>query len=394
MTTETNNSPRTRKNKMSNTGRIALILASITPIGCLCAMLIGLGITWYVYPTRYTNTEFSELSEQHTDEVVIMAAADYAKYKDVARAKEVLSQLKVANVPQYVSLVAEKLMRQHRGPVTEDIQNVIMLADALNVSTTAMIAYISSPTPLPSPTPPPTDTPMPTAIIQPTAEVVVAQVAASVNEVAEVATSVAQATEEQPTPTETPTVEPTATETDVPAAPTNTPVPVPPTDTPVPEATATVKAEFDFVVKKQRIYTKQENGGCEGMHSIFIDVIDAQGNPIKGVQIGDEWGNPGPVTGHKGDDRPGHAEWDLYKNGGFKVSVKNDPSAGRPVTSQVSDLLSSDDWKIGIPNLIAGGYCGDEGACRRDWNSGVFGEGANSLCWGHYSWELVFQRSW
>jgi len=100
---------------------------------------------------------------------------------------------------------------------------------------------------------------------------------------------------------------------------------------------------------------------CEGMHSIFVNVVDAAGNPIKGVEMADEWGavNPGPVTGHKGDDKPGLAMYDLYKNG-YKIFVKNDPTAGRPVTSQISDILSSNDWEIGIPRLIEAGYCPDE----------------------------------
>jgi hypothetical protein len=151
--------------------------------------------------------------------------------------------------------------------------------------------------------------------------------------------------------------------------------------------------EFDFIITKQRMLSKEENGGCVGMHNIFVTVVDAQGNPLKGVEIGDVWGNPGPVTGHKGDDQPGLAMYDLYKNG-FKIFVKNDPTAGRPVTSQVTELLSSNDWEIGIPRLIEAGYCPDEPTCRTLWNSGVAGVGNNSLCWGHYSWEVTFQRTW
>ena len=125
-----------------------------------------------------------------------------------------------------------------------------------------------------------------------------------------------------------------------------------------------------------------------------MTVVDAAGNPLKGVELGDEWNAvPGVVTGHKGDDQPGLAMYDLYKNG-FKIFVKNDPTAGKSVTSQVSELLSSNDWEIGIPKLIEAGYCPDEPTCRVLWNSGVAGQGNNSLCWGHYSWEVIFQRAW
>jgi hypothetical protein len=64
------------------------------------------------------------------------------------------------------------------------------------------------------------------------------------------------------------------------------------------------------------------------------------------------------------------------------------------VTSETTGLLSADDWKIGIPRLVESGYCPDEATCQVLWNSGQFGVGNNSLCWGHYSWEVVFQRTW
>ncbi|MDM8520748.1 hypothetical protein QUF64_11910 [Anaerolineales bacterium HSG6] len=383
--------PPRRKRRSNKTVHYALILLSIVPVACLCAILIGLSISWYALPTKFVDNEVAQLSEDYADEVVVMAAADYANYNDLDRAKEILVQLKTPNIAQYVSLVAERLIRQHRGPITEEITNVVLLADALNVSTSAMIAYISSPTPTWTPTSIPTDTPTPTPVVPtdtPTPEIVEEVEVESFQAEAEVV-------ETEPTaeiPTETPTPEPTATDT--PAPPTDTPVPLPPTDTPTPEPTPTPESQFDFRIVEQRLFSKEENGGCMGMHTIFIKVRDANGNPIKGVEIYDTWNNPGPVTGHKGDDRPGQAEWDLYKNSGRHVIVANDPTAGRAVTSEVSRILSSDDWEIGIPDLIDAGYCPDEGTCRTLWNSGVFGEGANSLCWGHYSWEVIFQRVW
>ena len=259
------------------------------------------------------------------------------------------------------------------------------LADALGVSTVSMIAYVSTPTPIPTPLPPPTPTPTNTLVVQQAAQAQPKSVEPDPQE--EQAEVAAEAEEATPTPTE----EPLPTDTPEPtSAPTNTPVP--PTDTPEP-TTATANSEFDYIITKQRLLTIDENGGCLGNHNIFVTVIDAAGNPIKGVELGDVWGNPGPTTGHKGDDRPGHAEFDLFKNG-FKILVKNDPTAGRPVTSQESELLSSNDWEIGIPRLIEAGYCPDESTCRVLWNSGTFGEGNNSLCWGHYSWEVTFQRTW
>ncbi len=371
-----------------NINRKILILFSIMPVGCLLAVLLGLAMAWVVAPTRFFNAPISELSAQDGDEIVIMAAADFAEYEDIERAKEILKELKVPNIAQYVSLVAERMIRTNRGEVDEDIKNVVRLADALGVSTVSMIAYISPPTPTFTPVPP-SPLPLYTPLVVETVAVVQAE-----------AVEAATQAEEEPTPTEPPL--PTDTPvppTDTPVPPPDTLVPLPPTDTPEPEPTPTPElpaaaSEYDFFIVKQRLLTIEENGGCVGNHNIFVDVIDAAGNPIMGVQLGDIWNNPGPATGHKGADKPGRAEYDLYKDGGYYILVTADPTAGRAVTSETTELLSSDDWKIGIPNLIDANYCPDENTCRVLWNSGVFGEGNNSLCWGHYSWEVVFQRTW
>ncbi|MCQ3975835.1 MAG: hypothetical protein DPW09_20555 [Anaerolineae bacterium] len=363
-----------KRNRRTKIDRRILILLSITPIGCLLAMLAGLVVAWYLFPTRFVNAKISDLSPDEAQQVVIMAAADFAEHEDIDRAHELLAELKVPNTAQYVSMVAEQMVRTNRGEVDQDVKNVVRLADALGVSTVSMIAYVSTPTPVPTETPVPTDTPPPTPT--PTNTLVV-----EATPTPDAAALAAAATEEVP-PTETATPEP--------AAPPPTPVPVPPTDTPAP--TETPKPEFDFIVTKQRLMTKDENGGCAGNHNIYITVVDAAGTPINGVEIGDVWNNPGPKTEPK-NGKEGQAEYLLFKNG-FKIFVKNDPTAGRPVTSQVTELLSSNDWEIGIPKLIEAGYCPDEGTCSTLWNSGVFGVGNNSLCWGHYSWEVVFQRTW
>jgi hypothetical protein len=378
-----------KRNRRTKLDRRLLILLSITPIGCLLAILVGLLITWYWYPTRFVNAQMSEMSQDELDEIVIMAAADFAEHQDIERARQLLTELQVPNTAQYVSLVAERLIRTNRGPIDEEIESVVKLADALGVSTVSMIAYISTPTPVPTDTPPPTPTPINTKVVQ----------------IVETPPMEEAAPTETPVPTDTPTPEPAPTDTPVPepaaaeVAPAE-PAPEPAADTPAPPAPeeaqpvdAAASAQYDFVVTKLRLLNKDENGGCEGNHSIYITVVDAAGNPLRGVEIGDTWNNPGPVTGHKGDDQPGLAVWDLYKNG-FHVLVKRDPSAGREVTSEVTPLLSSNDWEIGIPKLIEAGYCPDEGTCRVLWNSGVFGQGNNSLCWGHYSWEVTFQRTW
>jgi hypothetical protein len=215
-----------------------------------------------------------------------------------------------------------------------------------------------------------------------------------------------------PSPSSTNT--PTATRTSTPThAPTNTPVPSP-THTPTPAPTDTLSPTytpalptatptptpppFDFIIVHQRIWTNEENGGvsingtvngCGYGHQIYVWVLDAASNPLDGVVIGDTFNNPRHISGEKG---PGHAQYDLYMNG-YRLLVVEDNNAGRPVTSQISEVMSSNDWEIPIPWLIEGHYCATEEECiprRADPNR----VGTNSLCWGHYSYEIVFQRTW
>jgi hypothetical protein len=197
-----------------------------------------------------------------------------------------------------------------------------------------------------------------------------------------------------PLATHTPTPVPTHTAFPMPTAtPTPTFTPAPPTLTPTPTS-----LPYDFVVVHQRMWTNEENGGvsqdgtvigCGYGHQIYVWVIDATGSPLDGVVIGDPFNNPRHISGEKG---PGHAVYDLYMNG-YQLLVVEDASAGRPVTSQVSPVMSSNDWEIPIPWLIEGHYCASEEEClarRADPNR----VGTNSLCWGHYSYEITFQRSW
>jgi hypothetical protein len=129
--------------------------------------------------------------------------------------------------------------------------------------------------------------------------------------------------------------------------------------------------------------------GCGRGHEIYVWVIDAAGAPLDGVVIGDTYDNPKHISGEKG---PGHAQYDLYMNG-YRLLVVEDNNAGRPVTSEVSEVMSGNDWEIPIPWLIQGHYCATEAEClarRADPNK----PGGSGLCWGHYSYEIIFQRTW
>jgi uncharacterized protein YraI len=187
-------------------------------------------------------------------------------------------------------------------------------------------------------------------------------------------------------------------------APTNTPAPAQPTAPAAPAATATPKpaapAGVGFRIAKQRMLTIDENGGCAGNHNGFIRVIDANGNPLNGVSILAIWqsealrqdGKPDLVvtSGSKGSDFMGNpaegwTQVDMYKHG-EQVKVIRDVD-GREVSSEVTRSLDVEDEKIGPELLMANGYCPTLEECQRRINE-------NTLCRFHYSWEVVFQRTY
>jgi len=140
------------------------------------------------------------------------------------------------------------------------------------------------------------------------------------------------------------------------------------------------------------MWTNEENGGvsqdgtvigCGYGHNIYVWVKDAAGNPLSGVVIGDPYNNPRHISGEKG---PGHAQYDLQMNG-YELYVVEDTNAGRPVTSERSPVLSVRDEDIPIPWLIETHYCATEADCIERVRT-------NSICRGHYSYEIIFQRTW
>ncbi len=120
------------------------------------------------------------------------------------------------------------------------------------------------------------------------------------------------------------------------------------------------------------------------MHTIFITVLDANGAPLDGVVVGDTWNNVKVISGSKG---LGKAEIDLWSNT-MKMVIKRDAATGQPYTSEISFPFSS--FMTTIPNdqMIQAGYCANDLEC--DWKR------ANDsyYCGGHYSWEVIFQKTY
>lgn len=119
------------------------------------------------------------------------------------------------------------------------------------------------------------------------------------------------------------------------------------------------------------------------MHVIFITVLDAQGQPLNDIVVGDSWDNVETISGLKG---PGKAEIDLWSNT-MEITVKRHMVTGEEYTSEVSFPFSS--FMTTIPNelMIEAGYCANELEC--DWKR----EHDSYYCGAHYSWEVVFQKT-
>jgi hypothetical protein len=113
----------------------------------------------------------------------------------------------------------------------------------------------------------------------------------------------------------------------------------------------------------------------------MVEVLDAGGGPINGVEIQAQLGaREIEVSGEKG---PGVAEFVL--GGGQEVKVVRDAD-GREATSDVAYGLTTKPWEIPYEYLIAGRFCTDDASCK----SFVDAPG----CYGHYSWTVTFQRNY
>jgi hypothetical protein len=140
----------------------------------------------------------------------------------------------------------------------------------------------------------------------------------------------------------------------------------------------------DFRIASWRLWPLALNSGCaKGMHTIFITVLDVNGQPINDIIVGDSWNNVETVTGSKG---VGKAEIDLWTNT-MEMMVKRHAATGETYSSEVSFPFSS--YMTTIPNeqMIQAGYCSNELEC--EWKRA----NESYYCGGHYSWEVIFQAT-
>jgi len=203
------------------------------------------------------------------------------------------------------------------------------------------------------------------------------------------------------TTTPTQTAAPAATATSEPVetaspVPTSTPdaVIVPPTAPVVqPQATAPeapAEPQADFVLRFVRMRTNAENswdgtlgaGQCGSDHSIYVHVADAGENLLDGVLVGDRFGNFEVPTGVDGPGAVRILVWSAT----MELAVVGHQDGAR-YTGDFTPPLSTLDEAIPLDWLQQGGYCASPEDCQ--WRVEN-----NQLCRGHYSYDVIFQRTW
>lgn len=344
---------------MNNSKILLIVTIIVVPLFCLAlaitGIFIGFGVTSAVTSANNESAPHAEAAKVEAE--VLSIAADYANTKDLDSARQRLGDLKLPNAEQYLSFMVDRYI-QEVGKDNVDTQNLFILADALGASTESMIAAVATPTSTPLPTDTPTPTPLPTDTSTPTP---------------------VPPTDTPLVPTDTPVAE---APTDTPAPPTFTPGP--PTNTPEPTAPPEpTKPPVDFVVAEAYLIPNPSYGGCPGAHSIFVTVVDVNGNPMDGVIVEDTGhAVPPKVSGEKG---PGKVEYDLWKNG-FSLMVTQNQD-GSPATSDVTPKLSSVDEDIPNEWLVQANYC-------RDLNDCLLRKSNNQLCRGHYAYNVTFKKTY
>lgn len=140
---------------------------------------------------------------------------------------------------------------------------------------------------------------------------------------------------------------------------------------------------------QQRMRTNEENSvlgkvanNCGGDHSIYVLVVDAAGQPLTGVVVGDTYKNVRAASGSAG---LGKLRIDLWSNT-MSLEVQGNID-GTAYTSEQTLPLSTRDEDIPAEWLFAGGYCGSIADCQ-------LRQKTNGLCRGHYSYDVTFQRTW
>jgi hypothetical protein len=232
-------------------------------LGLAAGLIAGLVYTLLIDPLQPVNTDPSYLDAAYRKDWVRLVALSYAAAPDLQRVQARLGSLAQEEVSTSLAEVIEECSAE--GRAAETMRGLTSLAQALDVYTPAMLAYLRTPIATLSPTPSPATPPV-------------------------------TAVRETPTPrpaTPTPTHPPS----------TSTPTPLPP-------------ADYE-VASQETICRPAESAGVE------VTVTDALGGGVPGVTVWLVWpgGAQRAVTGLKPDRGPGYADFGVEEGQTYSLGV-------------------------------------------------------------------------
>jgi hypothetical protein len=368
--------------------RTGLIVAVLVILGLTAGAVIGLLIGWVVWPVSYVDTSLADLSPQDKEEYILLVAHVYQSDGDLEKAQTRLDQLGLPNVNQSLSALIDGSISEGRDEA--DIRALVALADGFGLFSPQMVAYLATNTPLPTDTPLPSPTPLPTET--PTMTPIPPTDTAVPTEIPATDTPLPQPTATPLSPTATP-VPPTATPQ---PQPTNTPRPTsPPAPTNTPQPTKAPVAQW---TSSARLVGPGEDAQrCDaGSQQIRVTVVDANGSPLSGVWIYEQYSGLYQVSGHKVGDPywgPGDVEIPCPGFQGGGVVCITDGPGGSCISAQTRGMSCY--AAPPVEDLFAAGYC--ENCCKVGVNLDecrqLINEG-KCMGNGHYSWRVVFKRSW
>lgn len=242
--------------------------ATLLLLGLLLGLGGGLFYAWLINPIVYINAEPAQMSADYQEEYIFLVSQSYAYTGDWEQTEQRLAALEARDVPQRVALLFERYLRE--GEPAESVRNLANLTRRLGGDNPALALF--------NPTPePPLLTATPTRpFATPTATLL---------------------------PTPSPTPRPTST--------------IPPTITPSPTPAPTSTPRPDFrLLSQERVCRASEPAPL-----IVIEVVDAELEPLAGVEVVVEWagGQDRFFTGFRPGEDPGYADFVMEPDVSYTV---------------------------------------------------------------------------
>jgi hypothetical protein len=267
--------------------------------GFLFGFAVGLALSltygWVLDP-RPLPVGPADLRAQDKEVYLRLIAAAYFHDKDEERAQARLATLEYSDPAQAIIDLTEQYIDQEKD--IRDIVALVTLADAIGQTSSTMIVFLATPTPVPSLTPLLASTPTPRPTHTPTSLT--------------------------PVPTATPTRRPTATPT-ITFTPTSTRTPAP-TRTITPTKIPTPGPGAPFGVAQSVPLCDNTNGGL-----LRIYIRDRLGVGVAGVEIAISWpgGKDSLFTGFKPEIDLGYADFEMEPGEIYQVELVGEGTAGQ-----------------------------------------------------------------